>query len=56
MAIKIEVDPLIAGAALRTSQQIAIEGSRFGQGCDGKCQVKGLHKYLGWLIGRISGF
>jgi hypothetical protein len=43
VAVKIEIDPLLTGAALRAAQEVTIKGSGFGQGCDGKCQVKGLH-------------
>jgi hypothetical protein len=46
VAMEIEIDPLITRAALRAAQQITIEGSGFGQGCDGKCQVKWLHVVL----------
>jgi hypothetical protein len=44
--MKIEIDPLLTGSALRATQQVTIKGSGFGQGCDGKCQVKGLHAVL----------
>jgi hypothetical protein len=43
VAVKIEINPLVTGAALRAAQQVTIKGSGFDQGCDGKCQVKGLH-------------
>jgi hypothetical protein len=46
VAVKIEINPLVTGAALRAAQQVTIKGSGFGQGCDGKCQVKGLHVVL----------
>jgi hypothetical protein len=46
VTVEIEIDPLFARAALRTTQQVTIKGSGFGQGCDWKCQVKGLHAVL----------
>jgi hypothetical protein len=46
VAVKIEINPLVTGAALRAAQQVTIKGPSFGQGCDGKCQVKGLHAVL----------
>jgi hypothetical protein len=44
--MKIEINPLVTRAAFRTTQQVTIKGSGFGQGCDGKCQVKRLHAVL----------
>jgi hypothetical protein len=44
--MKIEVNPIFTGTAFRATQQVTIKGSGFGQGCDGKCQVKGLHADL----------
>jgi hypothetical protein len=43
VAMKIKINPLVTGAALRAAQQVTIKGSGFCQGCNGKCQVKGLH-------------
>jgi hypothetical protein len=46
VAVKIEINPVVTGTALRATQQVTIKGSGFGQGCDGKCQMKGLHAFL----------
>jgi len=44
MAVKIEVDPGFAAAALRATEQLAIEGAGGCQVMDGKGEMKGAHE------------
>ena len=43
VAVKIEVDPVLTGAALWTTQQVTIKRSGLGQRSDGESQVEWLH-------------
>src|SRR5207302_2661293 len=40
VAVEIEVDPVVAGAAFGAAEQAAVEGARLGQVTDGKGEVE----------------
>jgi hypothetical protein len=46
VAIKIEVDPVLTGAAFGTAQQITIKRPGLGQRGDGESQMERLHGVL----------